>query len=178
MLYHGNADAFFSREQERNRHETVLHSAVPEKVDWRKKGVLSAVMNQGSCGSCYAIASAGMIAAAYRIHGEKVEDLSSQQIMDCSTEYGNSGCEGGTVYSSFQYVRSKGITTAKNYPYVGKDQECQSVSSPLYKLKDIYHQTSVTEKAMQEMVSQTPVAISIYSSSLAFQVTILGTGHV
>ena len=107
MLYHGNADAFFSREQERNGYETVLHSAVPEKVDWRKKGVLSAVMNQGSCGSCYAIASAGMIAAAYRIHGEKVEDLSSQQIMDCSTEYGNSGCEGGTVYSSFSMSEAR-----------------------------------------------------------------------
>ena len=119
-----------------------------------------------------------MIAAEYRIKGQKIEDLSAQQIVDCSTAYGNDGCNGGSVTSSFEYARDKGLTTAKNYPYVGKEQPCKNVTSPLYKVKDIYHMTYTTEEKMQQLVNQSPITISIYSSSMSFQVRKVRESHM
>jgi hypothetical protein len=55
--------------------------------------VLPPVKDQGSCGSCYAFASADLVAAAhYRVKGAVLE-LSKQQIVDCDAS--NSGCRGG-----------------------------------------------------------------------------------
>lgn len=174
--FHGNMDCVFSRKT-RTEPSSLQSGALEAAVDWRKRGVLSGIVNQDQCGSCYAIATASMIAAEYRIKGQKIDDLSAQQIVDCSTAYGNSGCDGGSVVSSFEYVRDKGLTTAKSYPYVGKEQPCKNVTSPLYKVKDIYRVTYATEEKMQQLVSQSPITISIYSSSMSFQVREGGRDH-
>ena len=79
----------------------------PETLDWREKGVTSDVYNQGECGACYAIVTAGAVEAAAAIgSGAALVPLSPQSIVDCSgnvsqardvIDSGNHGCIGGGI---------------------------------------------------------------------------------
>lgn len=62
------------------------------------------------------------IASAYSIKQGHLVDLSAQQILDCtfSGEYGNYGCDGGFLESTFLYTNNVGLVSDTSYPYTGK----------------------------------------------------------
>jgi len=107
---------------------------VPLNFDWRTKGVVTSVKNQGNCGSCWTFSTAGNIESQYAIAGNPLTDLSEQMIVDCShgcvLEEGmqvcNSGCEGGWMWTAMTDIMSwGGLETEDDYPYTGEDGGCQ-----------------------------------------------------
>lgn len=45
-------------------------------------------------------------------------DLSEQQIVDCSSGYGNNGCKGGNMYRSWQFLAEDGGSNSdSSYPF-------------------------------------------------------------
>ncbi|XP_045778492.1 cathepsin O-like isoform X1 [Maniola jurtina] len=71
-------------------------AALPLKVDWREKGVIGPVRDQGLCGACWAFSTIGVMEAMAAINTGKLSSLSVQEAIDCAG-LGNVGCSGGDI---------------------------------------------------------------------------------
>jgi C1A family cysteine protease len=98
-----------------------------DAVDWDAQGKVQKVKNQASCGSCWAFSAVGAMESAIAISkGGEIPDLSEQELVDCSTSYGNGGCGGGLMNFAFNYVLDHNIHHQKEYPYTAQDGACKT----------------------------------------------------
>ena len=73
------------------------------------------------CGSCWAFSSIGALEGQMKRRNGSLVPLSPQNLVDCSTRFGNHGCKGGYLSKSYLYVISnRGIDSESFYPYEHK----------------------------------------------------------
>jgi cathepsin L len=147
-------------------------STVPDSIDWRQKGAVTPVKDQGQCGSCWAFSSTGALEGQNFRKTAKLTSLSEQNLIDCSTTNGNEGCNGGLMDQAFQYIQAnRGIDTEKSYPYEGIDSRCRyKVSNKGADDKGFVDLPVGDEAKLKEAVSIIgPIAVAIDASQLTFQ---------
>ncbi|XP_069032115.1 cathepsin S, ortholog 1 [Embiotoca jacksoni] len=156
------------------RNDSFKHTKglpIPCSVDWRKKGLVSHVRNQGTCGSCWAFSALGALEGQMRKWTGVRVSLSPQNLVDCSTKDGNRGCKGGWVSKAYNYIiRNGGIDSESFYPYENQDGKCRySVKGKAGYCSTFYRLPYGDERALQAAVASVgPVAVSLNANLTSF----------
>jgi len=96
-------------------------------VDYRKKGMVTRVKNQGACGSCWAFSAVGSLEGAYAKHFGELKEFSEQQLVDC--DQFSHGCNGGLMTNGFIHWMRKAPILESDYPYVSPSpSDCKESS--------------------------------------------------
>lgn len=156
----------------KNGAEQVIDSSIeiPTSVDWRSKGAVTPVKNQGQCGSCWSFSTTGSLEGLHFIKTNSLLSFSEQQLVDCSQSYGNDGCDGGLMDYAFEYVAAKGIELESTYPYTAEDGTCQYVASKtVYKNKAYTDVKTNSPVALETAIAQQPVSVAVEADQSAWQ---------
>jgi len=158
----------FMRSQ--NLHVPLKNEVFAEEIDWRTKNVVTPVKNQGQCGSCWAFSTTGSVEGAHAIATGKLVSLSEQQLVDCSTAEGNSGCNGGLMDFGFEYIiKNGGITLEENYGYTAKDGTCKTRQSKDVQISGYKDVNQGDESDLMSALQKGPVSIAIEADQSGFQ---------
>lgn len=145
---------------------------IPASVDWVAAGAVTSVKNQGQCGSCWSFSTTGAVEGAHFLKTGQLVSLSEQQLVDCSTAQGNSGCNGGLMDYAFEYIIANGgLTTEANYPYTATDGICNKtaahqVAAIISSYQDV---TPNSEAALEAAIAQQPVSVAVEADQSSFQ---------
>ena len=142
--------------------------SVPDSIDWRDKNVVTPVKDQGKCGSCWSFSATGAIESINAIDTGILKNVSEQQLMDCSTDYGNHGCRGGLMDNAFKFVIDNGICSEEDYPYIGLQGQCNPCK-PIMKIESYKDIIQNNEKILKRVVAQQPVSVAIQANLLSFR---------
>jgi C1A family cysteine protease len=140
----------------------VLDPSTPNDIDWRSKGAVTPVKNQGQCGSCWAFSATGAIEGwAVAKGGKSLTSLSEQMFVDCTRSVGNQGCNGGWPDKTINWASSHGVAGESAYPYKARDGSCQSFT-PVFKFGGVG--TGSGESTLAGQLGAQPVSVCVDAS--------------
>ena len=133
----------------------------PESVDWRDRGAVTPVKNQGQCGSCWAFATKGALEAMYKNRTGELVELSPQYLLDCSdylkvrNEVEDKCKKGNHVTRALPFIKANGMVREADYPYTGIGGDCNKDRAPteLHEINELMY-TLYDERAMKEALHQ------------------------
>ncbi|KAH0786230.1 Clan CA, family C1, cathepsin L-like cysteine peptidase [Histomonas meleagridis] len=115
--------------EQHSREETFYQpklKSIPASVDWREKGIVQEIRDQGMCGSCWAFSAVAAQESQWALVKGEVLHLSEQNLVDCMWNCEN--CEGGWPDAATnQVISDQGgkWMLDSDYPYKGKySSEC------------------------------------------------------
>ncbi|GMI82304.1 senescence-associated gene 12 [Hibiscus trionum] len=152
------------------RYENV--SAVPSSMDWRTKGAVTGIKDQGQCGCCWAFSAVAAMEGIAKLKTGTLISLSEQELVDCDVNGEDQGCNGGLMDDAFEFIISnKGLTTETNYPYEGVDGSCSKKESANHAAKITGYEDvpSNSESALLKAVANQPISVAIDASGDDFQ---------
>lgn len=146
--------------------------ALPVAVDWRKKGAVTPVKDQGQCGCCWAFSAVAAVEGINQITTKKLIPLSEQELVDCDVRGEDKGCSGGLMDNAFNFIiKNKGIATESIYPYAGVDGICNTKKSSnrVAKITGYENVPANSEMALLKAVANQPVSVAIDAGEDDFQ---------
>jgi cathepsin L len=114
------------------QHSQYLHQIrgdiIPDEKSYANLEAVKSDVDQAACGSCWAVATATVLAAHSELKGYK-KTWSAQELVDCVPNPhkcgGAGGCQGSTVELAMNWVMAKGLADTVETPYVGSDGTCK-----------------------------------------------------
>ncbi|VAI61908.1 unnamed protein product [Triticum turgidum subsp. durum] len=145
----------------RFRYENVSFDALPATVDWRTKGAVTPIKDQGQCA-----ATEGVV----KLKTGKLISLSEQELVDCDVHGEDQGCEGGLMDDAFKFIiKNGGLTTESNYPYTAADDKCKSGTNGAATIKSYEDVPANNEGALMQAVASQPVSVAVDGGDMTFQ---------
>jgi len=151
---------------------TYVPSVGDATVDWRTKGAVTPIKDQGQCGSCWSFSATGGLEGAHFIGMKALVSLSEQNLVDCSTSEGNEGCNGGLMTQAFEYVKkNNGLDTEASYPYTATGPNaCKFKAANVgSKISSWTNVASGSEASLVTFINKGPVSVAIDASHSSFQ---------
>jgi C1A family cysteine protease len=148
---------------------TILDvSDIPDEIDWRKKGAVNAVKDQGQCGSCWAFSATCAIEGAHFKQTGTLLSLSEQQLVDCDAQ--SDGCNGGLQEYAMDYLEKNQQETESDYPYKAADGKCQTdASEGKVLVAQIHDVKPESVDQLKAAIAQGPVSVTIEADKTVFQ---------
>jgi len=165
------------------RKETSALSAsdLPSDFDWRSKGAVNKVKDQGQCGSCWAFATVANIEGAGFVSTGKLLSLSEQELMDCDTAKGtdthgqpfgpDAGCDGGLPEWAYaDMINQKlGLQLESEYPYEEANGKCRAVAAKEQAfVRDWIDLSKDEDQIAAALMKYGPLALGINSATMQF----------
>jgi len=155
------------------------NTTTPDEMDWRTvKNVVTAVKDQGSCGSCWAFSAVAAMEGAYNYKSGSLNSFSEQELVDCTKKGSYSCARGGEMSDGIEEIvkdHSGKINTEQQYPYTAKSHiryDCEAKDSEAI-------ETGITgfvaipqgdEDALKDAsATKTIISVAIDASSEKFQ---------
>jgi KDEL-tailed cysteine endopeptidase len=139
-------------------------------VDWRSKGAVTGVKDQGQCGSCWAFSTTGSIEGARQIAGGDLTSLSEENLVECSKQ--NHGCKGGAMVLGFMYAEKSPLMTEDAYPYTsgtGRSGSCKYEKSEGVGKVAGFEEVSKSTTQMKAAIMKGPVSVAVEADKTVFQ---------
>lgn len=99
-----------------------------QSIDWREKGQVTPVKNQGAFGTCWSFAVAENLEGLNVRQGHALTNISEQEFISCCTT-----CQGASADHSFKWLlnATDGVPALEaSWPYVGKPGDCKLATAP------------------------------------------------
>ncbi|KAG5044705.1 hypothetical protein JHK82_014085 [Glycine max] len=161
----------YSRRRESPEEFTYKDVELPKSVDWRKKGAVTQVKNQGSCGSCWAFSTVAAVEGINQIVTGNLTSLSEQELIDCDRTY-NNGCNGGLMDYAFSFiVENDGLHKEEDYPYIMEEGTCEMAKeeTEVVTISGYHDVPQNNEQSLLKALANQPLSVAIEASGRDFQ---------
>ncbi|KAK2994995.1 hypothetical protein RJ640_030042 [Escallonia rubra] len=146
-------------------------TVVPTTMDWRKRGAVTAIKDQGDCGSCWAFAAVAAMEGINRLTAGELISLSEQEIVDCNRGGEDFGCMGGETESAFKFIiHNHGLANESTYPYVANDGTCNVKKKTSHAAHITGYETvpKNSESSLLKAVANQPIAVAVDADDFQF----------
>jgi len=120
--------------------------------------------DQVSCGSCWAFSTAEVIESQFATKTGQFRQVSVNQIMDCTWDANNTGCQGGETAPalSSMIINQLDVASEEEYPYLGVSGICnRKPDHPMGRVTGCYHIDRTTQAVKEALIKFGPLSIAI-----------------